>query len=322
MKKGSVVVFGGAGFIGSHLSDDLVKSNEYSKVYSFDLRDPAKAIDGVEYIRGDVRERINEEIFRDVVKVYNFAAVHTTPGHPDHEYYETNVLGALNICDFCRRAGVQEIVFTSSISVYGPSEDRKSEDSKPAPISAYGWSKLLAERIHEVWLSESDLRSLIVCRPAVIFGHREGGNFARLAKLLKKGFFIFPGRKDTIKACYYVKHLISAFKYAESKKSKYILFNASYKDRYTLEKIVNEIELANGRKVLKVLFPKISVLLAANILRPMSIAGLGIHPDRVLKLIRSTDIQPNWLTSEGISDNVSFEAAIQDWKAETSGQFD
>jgi hypothetical protein len=46
---------------------------------------------------------------------------------------------------------------------------------------------------------------------AVIFGAGEGGNFTRLAKLLQKVFFVYPGRKDTIKACFYVKIFFRRF---------------------------------------------------------------------------------------------------------------
>src|SRR5256885_10959409 len=58
--------------------------------------------------------------------VFNLAAVHRTPGHPDHEYYDTNVAGALNVTAWCESQEIDSLAFTSSISVYGPTEDRKS----------------------------------------------------------------------------------------------------------------------------------------------------------------------------------------------------
>jgi nucleoside-diphosphate-sugar epimerase len=81
--------------------------------------------------------------------------VHTTPGHDTAEYYETDVLGAIEVTSLARRTDVRKIIFASSISVYGPGEETKHESSPLAPTSAYGASKVLAERIHQSWLSES-----------------------------------------------------------------------------------------------------------------------------------------------------------------------
>lgn len=78
--------------------------------------------------------------------IFNFAAVHRTPGHEDHEYFETNIRGAENVVAFAERHGIKQIVFTSSIAPYGPSEELKSEDTLPTPNSAYGISKLVAEK--------------------------------------------------------------------------------------------------------------------------------------------------------------------------------
>src|SRR5690606_6148915 len=132
--------------------------------------------------------------------IYNFAAVHTTPGHEDWEYYWTNVRGAIEVCRFAERVGASRLFFTSTMSVYGPQEEPVDEDTVPRPVNAYGKSKLLAERIHEDWQAARPDRRLVVVRPAVIFGEGEGGNFTRLAGLLRRGLFVYPGRRDTIKA--------------------------------------------------------------------------------------------------------------------------
>jgi nucleoside-diphosphate-sugar epimerase len=88
-------------------------------------------------------------------------------------------------------------------------------------------------------MEEDSSRKLVICRPAVIFGHGEGGNFTRMAKLLKKGFFIYPGRKDTVKACFYVGDLLEAIEYAARHNQRFTLLNGCYPDRYTMEQIVD-----------------------------------------------------------------------------------
>ncbi|UJL44073.1 NAD(P)-dependent oxidoreductase [Shewanella vesiculosa] len=119
----NIVIFGGSGFIGTHLIDSLFATA--SKIISIDIKQPTKRVKNVEYIQADVRDLSTLELFEGIDIIYNFAAIHTTPGHEHHEYYETNIMGAIEICKFATKCNIKEIVFTSSISVYGPGEDKK-----------------------------------------------------------------------------------------------------------------------------------------------------------------------------------------------------
>ncbi len=317
----AMVVFGGAGFIGSHLLRSLAEHGTH-RLISVDIREPRMRVPGVDYRLHDVRDLSRLRVDAPIDRIYNLAAVHTTPGHPTHEYYETNIRGATEVTAFARRCAAGFIVFTSSISVYGPSEEPKSEATPPAPTSAYGWSKWLAEGIHRAWVEEDDRRRLVICRPAVIFGHKEGGNFTRLAHLLKKGVFIYPGRKDTIKSCFYVGDLLQAIEFATLQNDKYILFNGCYPERYTLEDIVTIFRSNHFPKARTYVIPRQLVLGLAQVLKPMSKAGIGIHPDRVMKLVRSTDVLPGWLESRGQAQPHRLASALDRWKSDSSGSFD
>lgn len=122
-------MFGGAGFIGSHLLRSLAMRG-YSDLVSVDLRPPHHPVQGVRYDIHDIRNPIpNDLADSQPYEVYNLAAVHRTPGHPDHEYFDTNVPGTVNVCAYCQNVGVKRLAFTSSIAVYGPSETPKSESS-------------------------------------------------------------------------------------------------------------------------------------------------------------------------------------------------
>ena len=238
-----VIVTGGAGFVGTHLLQRLVKNGAF-RVVSIDIRDPGSPVEGVEYVKGDVRDLSKFEIDAPVPTIYNLAAVHKTPGHPQHEYYETNVLGAAEVAAFARRHNVKNIVFTSSISVYGPGEERKAETAALVPETAYGWSKFLAERIHRDWLEEDVSRRLVIVRPGVIFGAGERGNFTRMARLLKHGLFVYPGRQDTVKACIYVEDLLDVFESVLMTSERFVTLNACYPDRYTVKGIVDAFKTA------------------------------------------------------------------------------
>jgi nucleoside-diphosphate-sugar epimerase len=318
--SGQIVVFGGAGFIGSHLLRRLAAEKE-PRLVSVDLRSPAIPVPSVNYVIGDIRDFATLNVEGDIETIVNLAAAHKDPGHKPSEYYETNVLGATNVTAFARRHNVKQILFTSSISVYGTGDNTKSEQTTPAPESSYGWSKYLAEQIHRSWLSEDDVRKLVICRPAVIFGRGEGGNFTRLASLLRKGLFIFPGRKDTIKAIFYVEDLVDALLTARSRPENLLLFNGCYPDRYTIEQIVDAFRAVYFPNVRTFLVPRQAVKLSASALRPFSTLGLGIHPDRVMKLVRSTDIVPGWLISQGYAKPKRLEKALELWSQDSNGKF-
>ena len=303
------LIFGGSGFIGQHLINKLT-----SNYLNLDIN---KAQTYYQYC--DVRKPIDIKLEDQIDIIYNLAAVHTTPGHAYHEYFETNIKGAENICDFARNKNINTIVFTSSIAPYGAWEDEKTEKSLPLPTSAYGSSKLLAEEIHKRWQAEKpDERKLIIVRPGVVFGQNEGGNFTRLYRAMKSGRFFYPGRKDTKKAAIYVKDLVRLMiEMSEIEKPGAYLYNTVYTPCYTIEEICRT--MANVTTVNEPLFtvPSWLLLLSASIINFFSkLIGTpfdGIHPDRVKKIMISTNISGQKLLNSGYNINFKLDKAIYDW---------
>lgn len=313
-----VLVTGGSGFIGTHLTQRLAAAG--ARVVSLDLKPPREVLPSVQYIVGDVRNLLGCDIPK-IDRIFNLAAIHTTPGHPDHEYYDTNVNGAIEVTRLAERDDVKAITFTSSISIYGPSEDRKTETSVPAPVSAYGKSKLIAEKIHETWVQNGAGRSLVVVRPAVVFGAGEGGNFTRMASLLKRGAFVFPGRRDTIKSCIYVEDLIDLFLAAAASPDNHVVLNGSYPECPTLEHIVETLQRQYFPKAKLIDVPRQAVMVAAKALSALNGFGLGVHPDRVTKLVRSTHVFPQWAEEKGMFAHKSFATGVDRWARATDKTF-
>jgi nucleoside-diphosphate-sugar epimerase len=313
------VVLGGAGFIGTHLCARLRAEDPDAAVVVLDAAAPASPVPGVTYHRVDVREPIAPDLVPAAARIvlYNLAAVHRTPGHPTHEYYETNVLGALNTNELARRTGASEIVFTSSIAVYGPDEARKSETSPPEPTSAYGWSKWLAEKIHRAWREETAGRRLTIVRPAVIFGPGERGNFTRLAAALQRGTFFFPGRRDTIKGCGYVGELTRAIDFVHERNEDEVLFNFCYGDDYTITEICASFARVGGLRRPLGTVPLPVMLLAG--LGFEVLAGLGlktsISRERIRKLVHSTNIEPGTLRRMGYVYETDLDEGLRRWQA-------
>ena len=315
MKFDSFVIFGGCGFIGSHVVDLLREKYPDAKIYIADLLADAAQSDGViSYQRVDVRNSIElQGDFGANTLVFNFAAIHRTPGHPDYAYFETNIRGAENVCDFARKHGIENIVFTSSIAPYGAAEELKTEETLPTPNTPYGISKLVAEKIHREWAAENASRRLSIVRPGIVFGKGENGNMTRLYKALKKRKFAYAGRKDTIKACIYVKDLVRvmlAMGEAEGEKTK--LYNCCYYPSFTIEQIVNTMLKATGMRRRIPFIPRKPMMAAATLCGLFGGLGLGICPARVKKLMVSTNIDGQKLAKD-YPLSYSLEDAFRDW---------
>ena len=321
------IIFGGSGFIGTHLikllKSECVKSGD--QIYDIDIVMPGEegvvpgiveTIEGVNYIRADVRKKLELDIptTRDDI-IFNLAAVHRTPGHKDREYFETNIRGAENVTEYAEKHGIKKILFTSSIAPYGASEKIKYEKTIPTPNTPYGISKLTAEKIHQIWVGKDESRELTILRPGVVFGKGEHGNFTRLYKGIKKRYFFYVGRKDTIKASIYVKDLVGIMKYRmiDNSFKGYDIINCTYEPARTIEQTCEAIKKDVGLKRHIFCVPAGLLLFAATILKPIGGKKLGLHPDRVKKLMISTNISGKKLARSGYKFRYSFDEAIKDW---------
>ena len=319
----SYFIFGGSGFIGTHLITLIDNIYPGTKIYNLDIvknNHEGKST----YINCDVRSEINIDISvtsEDVI--FNFAAVHRTPGHPDQAYFETNIRGAENVCAFAEKFGIKKIVFTSSIAPYGAAEDLKTEETLPTPNTPYGISKLVAEKIHTIWQAKkSNERQLTIVRPGVVFGKGENGNFTRLYWGIRGGKFFYPGRKDTIKACIYVKELVRFMLYRlENHNEGVELYNCTYEPAFTIEQIVETMKKATGVQRTVVEVPGSLLMTVARIVVPLGGKTLGICPARVKKFMISTNICGKKLADSGYKFHYTFEEAIKDWYRDNDNKY-
>ena len=294
-------ITGGSGFIGTHLTNLLKERFPHCHIYNLDIVENSQE-GKVTYIYCDVRKPIHLEevtVTEDDV-IFNFAAVHRTPGHSDHEYFETNILGAENVTAFAEKYGIRRIVFTSSIAPYGAAENLKEEITVPTPNTPYGISKLVAEKIHTIWQAKnSSERQLTIVRPGVVFGKGENGNFTRLYWGLRGRKFMYPGRKDTVKACIYVKELVCFMLYRlEHHEQGVELYNCTFEPAYTIEQIVATMNKVTGLNRTAPLIPAWILMPAAAVIGCLG-APMGICPARVRKLMVSTNICGKKLADSG-----------------------
>jgi len=330
-----VTIFGGTGFIGSFFAKVLLDNPLIKKIYLFDLEpiDSKSSIfrknlissdPRIEVVIGDVREPILWTPDEEVVLIANFAAVHREPGHEDFEYYQTNILGAENVCAWSERVGCARLIFTSSISPYGPSEDIRTERSLPVPLTAYGGSKFAAEKIHQIWQArDAATRQLVIVRPGVVFGPGEGGNVSRLIKAVLHRYFFYMGNQNTRKAGIYVKELCNAMLWVLERQNqtdeRVSLFNMSMNPGPSIKEYVDTVcSVANvSRRIPGIPYP---LLLTAAYGIDLLARTLRIRhpfsPVRIRKLVRSNNIQPEWLVENAYPYQYNLESAFADWKKE------
>ncbi len=336
MSTRSVVIFGGTGFIGLHFARFLVDQAGYTDIVLADIKPPELHVAStfiqdllqsgvVRYSNCDVRQEIRPAelgLKGPVDLIANFAAIHREPGHQPHEYFETNIPGARNVCAFAEQSGCEDIIFTSSISPYGPSESARTEGTIPTPETAYGSSKLAAELIHDGWRrADAPSRRLLVVRPGVVFGPGEGGNVSRLVGMLTKGFFVYAGNRQTRKAGIYVKELCRAIWWMHelqaSREPGLATVNMTMNPGPSMQEYVEAIERVHGRKAFVPSIPVWGLIGAARVAQTVfgSFGMLkSVNVVRVRKLVRSNNILPARLAAEGYPYAYTLESALEDWK--------
>lgn len=156
-KKINVLVTGGAGFIGSHIIDLLVKENKY-KVYSLDNYATFKGLipkdrmnGSASYLKCDIRDLgALSKILKKVRPKYVFhtaALARIQPSIKDpHLYLEVNSMGTLNLLKAARESGVKRVIYSASSSAYGRNKIPYKEDMKPDPLNPYAKTKLDGEQ--------------------------------------------------------------------------------------------------------------------------------------------------------------------------------
>lgn len=334
--ENSIVIFGGCGFIGIHLAEQFLRSDPSVILFLADLKTEqtflwpklvteALSKGQVKILELDVRKKIYHPALPDTAKlIVNLAAVHKQPGHERHEYFDTNIPGAENVCTFASEINCNEIIFTSSIAVYGTDElqpQSKTEQSPPKPVSPYGQSKFKAESIHEAWAQQGPDRRLIIVRPGVIFGHGENGNVTRMLKAVIHRYFVYIGNEKVKKAGGYVKELCHSILWArdQAKDKNIFLYNFTMTPAPTIEEYANEItEVAKIKKFI----PKASFSLlywTAFIIGKVAKAfgvNSSINAERIIKLKQANIIEPTVLQNLKYNYQYSLHTALSDWKNE------
>ena len=173
------IVTGGAGFIGSHITEALVGKHEVIVVddlFSGKTHNLAEFQDSIQFIKGTITDL---PLMRDICEgadgIFHEAAIASVPRSIKNPITtnEANINGTLNVLVAAKDGGVKKVVFASSSSVYGDTPTLpKREDMEPHPLSPYAVSKLAGEQYLRVFSEIYGIQTVSL-RYFNVFGPRQ-----------------------------------------------------------------------------------------------------------------------------------------------------
>lgn len=204
--KGTILVTGGSGFIGTHLVD-LLRENHDLEIVNLDVAPPNKSSHRSHWVFCDILNSAEvTRIFKDVRPRYvAHLAARTDMGGKDVEYYKLNSKGTQNIVDGVRDVGtVERAVFVSTQYVVGPGKlPEHDQDFRPHTI--YGESKVLSEKavrggnLECVWT---------IVRPTNVWGTMHPRYPKEFWRVMARGLYLHPGSKPVIRSYGYVGNVV------------------------------------------------------------------------------------------------------------------
>jgi UDP-N-acetylglucosamine/UDP-N-acetyl-alpha-D-glucosaminouronate 4-epimerase len=175
----SYLVTGGAGFIGSHLCEELIRRGHRVRVVDSLITGKRRNLDhlpAVEFVQGDLAdEAVAARAVEGVEFVLHQAAIPSVPRSVEDPItsHRANVDASLRLLVAARDAGVRRIVYAGSSSAYGnTAAQAKSEDMRPDPLSPYALQKLVAEQYCQLFTRLYGLETVTI-RYFNVFGPRQ-----------------------------------------------------------------------------------------------------------------------------------------------------
>lgn len=180
MRIARALVTGGAGFIGSHIVDELIARGIETHVIdnlstgTLDNLTQHRGNDLLHFMAGDARDA--EALLQDtsIDVVFHEAAIASVPKSVSHPMlvHDVNVNMTLHLLNYCVKAGVKRFVFASSAAVYGILESKATEDMACRPNSPYGAGKLAVEDYLHAYRRTYGLETVLL-RYFNVYGRRQ-----------------------------------------------------------------------------------------------------------------------------------------------------
>ncbi|NLM27574.1 MAG: SDR family NAD(P)-dependent oxidoreductase [Clostridiaceae bacterium] len=308
-----ILVTGADGFIGSHLTEELVKQGHkvkafvfYNSFNSWGWLDtlPREIMNEVEVFAGDVRDPNG---IRKAVKgmdiVFHLAALIAIPFsyHSPDTYVDTNIKGTLNVLQTAREFGISRLMITSTSEVYGTAQYVPIDEKHPFQgQSPYSASKIGADRLAESFYRSFNLPVTIV-RPFNVYGPRQSARAvipAIIIQLLAGKKEIKLGSLTPTRDFNYVKDTVNGFiEIARSDKTIGEEINIATQKEISIGQLAEEL--------IRQINPEAKIVCDEQRLRPEK-----SEVNRLLgsneKILRLTNWKPKYTLKQGLSETIEF----------------
>ena len=310
-----IAIIGGSGFVGTRLIKDLNKK----KCINYDKNDSAFFQNLT--IKCDIRDKNSLSINKNTSTVVLLAAEHRDDVSPVSLYYDVNVKGTKNVLERMDELGIKNLIFTSTVAVYGLNKDNPDENHSLDPFNDYGKSKWEAEKLIKKWYENDPKRkSVTIIRPTVIFGERNRGNVFNLLKQISSGKFMMVGKGYNKKSMAYIANIVAFIKYfIEKKDLGYHIYNYADKPDYSMIQLSLFIESKMSLNIPKIKIPYWLGMLVGygfDFLSMITRKKFSISSIRIKKFCASTKFdaskaqsifKPPYTLDEGLSNTLEFE---------------
>ncbi|ENH98109.1 NAD-dependent epimerase/dehydratase [Gracilibacillus halophilus YIM-C55.5] len=309
----NILITGAEGFIGSHLTEELVKRGNkvkgfvyYNSFNSWGWLDtlPEEIMKEVEVFTGDIRDPNGvKEAMKDIDEVYHLAALIAIPFsyHSPDTYVDTNIKGTLNVLQAGRELDVSRLLITSTSEVYGTAQYVPIDEHHPYQgQSPYSATKIGADR-----LAESFYRSfetpLTIVRPFNTYGPRQSARAVIptiITQLLTGKEEIELGSLTPTRDFNYVKDTVNGFiEIAKSNKTVGEEINIATQKEISIGELAEEL--------IRQINPKAKIVTDDQRLRPekSEVNRLLGSNDKITSL---TNWKPNYTFEEGLTETIEF----------------
>ncbi len=265
-----ILVTGGAGFIGSNLSERLIREghtvsiiDDFNNFYSPERKRAnlaaVQAVGPVAFYEGDIRnEEAVEKVFsaqKPEVVIHLAARAGVRPSLEQPVLYEeTNVRGTVLLLEAARRHGTGKFLFASSSSIYGIANrvPFSEEDNINLPVSPYAATKIAGEKLCFTWSHLYGI-SAICLRLFTVYGPRQRPDLAihKFTRLIEAGKPLpFFGDGSSGRDYTFVADTVSGFMAALRYDARFEVFNMGNSQPVRLTELVSTLELALGKKAI------------------------------------------------------------------------
>jgi nucleoside-diphosphate-sugar epimerase len=306
----TISLIGASGFVGTRLIDQL--KDKYT-IVNFDKQQSKKYPELTTIV--DIRDKKSLKILlKDFDLVVLLAAEHRDDVSPASLYYDVNVEGTRNVLETMDTNGIKNIIFTSSVAVYGLNKINPDENHPADPFNHYGKSKWQAEEVLREWYNRDSDKMLRILRPTVIFGERNRGNVYNLLKQIASGRFMKIGKCDNKKSMAYVGNIVAFIEYQiANSKPGYEVYNYIDKPDLSMNELIDVVGQSLNRKIPSLKIPYwigMSGGFCFDILGKLTHKKLPISSVRVKKFCATTQFDSTKALSTNFSPPYSLSQAI------------